>query len=124
MEGEGPVLDPVRSLEDIKKLNPDGIADYLTPVFEILNRLSREIPEETALIGFAGSPWTIAVYMVEGRGGTDHGKVLGWAENDPEDFQALIDMLVDATSARAGVPRCLAKPGIRCSTVSTTPKPP
>jgi len=99
LEGEGPVLDPVRSLEDIKKLNPDGIADYLTPVFEILNRLSREIPEETALIGFAGSPWTIAVYMVEGRGGTDHGKVLGWAENDPEDFQVLIDMLVDATSA-------------------------
>ena len=99
LEGEGPVLDPVRSLEDIKKLNPDGIADYLTPVFEILNRLSREIPEETALIGFAGSPWTIAVYMVEGRGGTDHGKVLGWAENDPEDFQVLIDLLVDATSA-------------------------
>jgi len=48
LEGEGPVLDPVRSLEDIKKLNPDGIADYLTPVFEILNRLSREIPDETA----------------------------------------------------------------------------
>jgi uroporphyrinogen decarboxylase len=67
-------------------------------VFEILKRLGREIPEQTALIGFAGSPWTIAVYMIEGRGGTDHGQVLQWADHRADDFQALIDLLIDATS--------------------------
>ena len=98
LEGEGPVLDPVQSLKDIKKLNSGQIADHLAPVFEILKRLSKEIPKETALIGFAGSPWTIAVYMIEGRGGTDHGRVLEWGESRAEEFQVLIDLLVDATS--------------------------
>jgi len=97
-EGEGPVLDAIQSLDDIKKLNPENITGHLSPVFEILKRLRAEIPEETALIGFAGSPWTIAVYMIEGRGGTDHSKVLDWADNRTENFQVLMDMLVDATS--------------------------
>ncbi|MDA1089119.1 MAG: uroporphyrinogen decarboxylase [Proteobacteria bacterium] len=99
LEGEGPVLDPVQCLDDIKKLNPNKIDEHLAPVFETLKRLSAEIPKETALIGFAGSPWTIAVYMIEGRGGTDHGNVLEWAEHRPEEFQVLIDLLVETTSA-------------------------
>ena len=98
LEGEGPVLDPVRSMEDIKKLTPENIAGHLVPVFETLKRLAVEIPEQTALIGFAGSPWTIAVYMVEGRGGTDHSRVLEWAKTQAEEFQMLIDLLVEATS--------------------------
>lgn len=97
-EGEGPILDPIRSAEDIRRLNPDRIGNHLTPVFEILNRLAMEIPRETALIGFAGAPWTLAVYMVEGRGGTDCGHILEWADNRAEEFQVLMNLLVEATA--------------------------
>ncbi len=97
-EGEGPVLEPIRSTAAVKALNKDGIKDHLAPVFETVRRLSREIPEETALIGFAGAPWTVAVYMVEGRGGTDCGTIKSWANDAPDDFQALMDLLVESTA--------------------------
>ncbi len=98
LEGEGPVLDPIRSAADIRRLNPDRIGNHLTPVFEILNRLATEIPKETALIGFAGAPWTLAVYMVEGRGGTDCGHILEWADNRADEFQVLMNLLVEVTA--------------------------
>jgi len=98
LEGEGPVLEPVRSVEDIDRLNKNRIKDHLAPVFETVRRLAREIPERTALIGFAGAPWTIAVYMVEGRGGTKCERVRRWADESPEDFQVLMDLLVESTA--------------------------
>ena len=78
----------------VKDLNKNGIRDHLIPVCETIQRLSRESPEETALIGFAGAPWTVAVYMVEGRGGTDCGFIKSWANDATDDFQALMDLLV------------------------------
>ena len=98
-EGEGPVLEPIRSAQGLAGLDVARIDDHLAPVFETVGRLSREIPETTALIGFAGAPWTVAVYMVEGRGGTDCGNARRWAYGDPEGFGALMDLLVEATSA-------------------------
>ena len=98
-EGEGPVLEPIRSLAGIESLDKNRLLDHLSPVFETLGRLSKEIPAETALIGFAGAPWTVAVYMVEGRGGTDCGTARSWAYRQPEEFQALIDLLVESTAA-------------------------
>lgn len=97
-EGEGPVLDPIRDLEGLKKLNADGVITHLAPIFETLKRLSAEIPKTTGLIGFAGSPWTVAVYMVEGRGRTDCERARAWAYRAPDEFQMLMDILVDATS--------------------------
>jgi len=97
-EGEGPVLEPIRSAEGIKRLDSSRLRDHLAPVFETVRRLSREIPAETALIGFAGAPWTVAVYMVEGKGGTNCETIRAWAESAPENFQALMDILVEATS--------------------------
>lgn len=94
-EGEGPVLEPVRSLDDLEGLSPDRLPDYLDPVYETLRRLSRELPPEVTLIGFAGAPWTLAVYLVEGRGKTDCGRVKSWAAEAPEDFQQVIDLLVE-----------------------------
>ncbi len=108
-EGEGPLLPPLRRREDIKALKTKGIIEHLQPVFETIKRLSLNLGPETALIGFAGAPWTVAVYMVEGRGGTDLGAVPRWAAEAPDQFQALIDVLVDATAdylieqARSGV---------------------
>ena len=98
LEGEGPVLDPLRSLEDVQRLSRDRIHDHLAPVYETVSRLSQEIPEQTALIGFAGAPWTVAVYMVEGRGGTDCSRVLQWANDAPDEFQVLMDLLVESTA--------------------------
>jgi len=98
-EGEGPVLEPLRSLADIKKLSSKTMPTHLAPVFETVKRLSQEIPGDTALIGFAGAPWTVAVYMVEGRGGTDCSNIRKWADEAPDDFQVLIDLLVETTAA-------------------------
>ncbi|NQV85353.1 MAG: uroporphyrinogen decarboxylase [Rhodospirillales bacterium] len=98
IEGEGPVLDPVRTVDEVRRLSPDRMHEHLAPVYETISRLAQEIPEETALIGFAGSPWTVAVYMVEGRGGTQCERVLQWANDAPDDFQVLMDLLVDTTA--------------------------
>jgi len=97
-EGEGPVLEPIRDAAGLAKLDTARVTDHLAPVFETLRRLSKEIPETTGLIGFAGSPWTVAVYMVEGRGGTDCGTARRWAYEDPAGFGQLMDLLVEATS--------------------------
>ena len=97
-EGEGPVLEPIRTIEALDQLKLDNVLDHLLPVFQTVSTLSREIPESTALIGFAGAPWTVAVYMVEGRGGTVCGTARRWAYEDPKGFGKLIDILVEATS--------------------------
>ncbi len=97
VEGRGPVLEPIRSLEGLKILDTGRLHDHLAPVYEILRRLKTSIPEDTALIGFAGAPWTVAVYMVEGHGGTECGTARTWAYREPEAFSQLIDLLVEAT---------------------------
>src|SRR6056297_2395291 len=96
--GEGPRLSTVTSQEDFDRLKaPDDIHDHLAPVYETLRILSRELPAETALIGFAGAPWTVATYMIAGRGTPDQGPAHALREGDPETFGALIDLLTDAT---------------------------
>ncbi len=97
-EGEGPILEPIRSVSDIERLDHVSALKNLSPIFETIRVLSREIPAETVLIGFAGSPWTVGVYMVEGRGGTDCGRIKKWAFEAPGDFQKLIDLLIETTS--------------------------
>ncbi|PHQ67701.1 MAG: uroporphyrinogen decarboxylase [Sneathiella sp.] len=101
-EGEGPVLDPVRSVEDLKKLNLEFIHTTLEPVYETVERLSKSIPDDCTLIGFAGAPWTVATYMVEGHGSKDYVHIKKWAYGDPEGFGQLIDMLVEATISYLG----------------------
>jgi uroporphyrinogen decarboxylase len=97
-EGEGPVLDPIRTVEALSVLDAGRLHDHLAPVYEILGRLRQEIPDDTTLIGFAGAPWTIAIYMVEGRGGTECGRARTWAYQDPDGFGKLIDILVNSIS--------------------------
>ncbi|MEQ8193219.1 MAG: uroporphyrinogen decarboxylase family protein, partial [Rhodospirillales bacterium] len=64
-----------------------------------LRALSAVLPGDTALIGFAGAPWTIAYYMVEGRSGRDGAVVRDWAYREPKGFRKLIDMLIETTIA-------------------------
>lgn len=98
-EGEGPVLERLSGGRDLRLLKVDGVCDHLAPVFETVRRLAAEIPEQTALIGFAGAPWTVATYMVEGRGGTDFSRALAWDSEDRAGFAKLMEYLVEATAA-------------------------
>ena len=72
VQGEGPKLNPVRSANDIEKLNYDNFDKVLNPVYEALDKVKTGLQVEgynnTALIGFCGAPWTVACYMVEGGG--------------------------------------------------------
>ena len=96
-EGEGPVLTPVRSDRDLDALTLEGFQARLAPVLETVRRLSSAIPASTSLIGFAGSPWTVATYMVEGSGSKDFVEAKRLAYGRPETFSRLIDLLVTAT---------------------------
>ena len=96
--GEGPRLSTVTTRADVAALKPaDAIHDHLAPVYETLRILSRELPRETALIGFAGAPWTVASYMIAGRGTPDQGPAHALRQKDRAIFQAIIDRLTAAT---------------------------
>src|SRR5271163_4099129 len=96
-EGEGPVLERVEDTAGVGKLDPGRIASSLTPVFETARRVRGALDPRTTLIGFAGAPWTVATYMVEGGGSRDYRRVKSWAYRDQKGFGALIDMLTAAT---------------------------
>ena len=98
-EGRGPVLEPIRSAAKVRKLSLDRLLTTLAPVATAIAAVRRELPEHVALFGFAGAPWTVASYMVEGAGGSDFATTKAWAYREPESFSLLIDLLVDATSA-------------------------
>jgi len=96
-EGEGPVLPPIRSAADLDRLNLSGFHDHLAPVYATMAGLSKAIPATTALIGFAGAPWTVATYMVEGSGSKDFPNAKGMMFAQPELFGRLMALLVQAT---------------------------
>lgn len=96
--GEGPRLSTITGPEGMRGLKgKDDIHDHLAPVYETVRILSRELPAETTLIGFAGAPWTVATYMIAGRGTPDQGPAHGLRESDPATFEALIDLLTEST---------------------------
>ena len=96
-EGEGPVLTPIRSAEDLSGLDLSGLHEHLAPVYATVKKLSAAIPKTTALIGFAGAPWTVATYMIEGSGSKDFAKAKGMMFGQPELFARLMELLVQAT---------------------------
>lgn len=98
-EGEGPVLEPVREKADIAALNADGVVERLSPVYATVEQVAAALPDPVTLIGFAGAPWTVATYMVEGGSSKDFAAAKGLAYRDDGAFAALIDKLVTATTA-------------------------
>ncbi len=98
--GEGPRLSTIQSKADFGRLAAaTDIHETLSPIYQTLRNLRESLPAETALIGFAGAPWTVATYMIAGRGTPDQGPALKLMAEQPEVFDALIDRLVEATSA-------------------------
>lgn len=100
VKGEGPKLSALSNAEDLLTLDKSHM-EKLQSVYDALS-LTRETMDiegftDTALIGFAGSPWTVATYMVEGGGSKDYLKTRRWSFEDPDGFQALIDIITTAT---------------------------
>jgi len=96
--GEGPRLSTITDKAGFDALKPaDAIHEHLAPIYETVRMLSRELPEETTLIGFAGAPWTVATYMIAGRGTPDQGPAHALKDGNREVFEALLKRLTDAT---------------------------
>ena len=96
-EGEGPVLTPIRSAMDLDGLDIQGLHQHLDPVYQTVKGLSGSIPATTALIGFAGAPWTVATYMIEGGGSKDFANAKRMMWQQPDLFARLMALLVQAT---------------------------
>jgi uroporphyrinogen decarboxylase len=97
LEGEGPTLDPVRTELHLDRLAVEGVVARLAPVYETVAGGAAMLPPETTLIGFAGAPWTVAAYMIEGGGSKDYLVAKQWALANPVLFDRLLAMLVAAT---------------------------
>ncbi len=93
--GEGPRLVPPLVDGKWEGLTPD--LDRFAPIYETVRRVKAALSPDVTLIGFAGSPWTVATYMVAGSGSKDQGEARRLAYRDPAAFQALIDRIVGVT---------------------------
>ena len=97
VKGTGPVLDPMEA-GDAARLIVEGAAEALSPVYETVRRVRAELPDTKTLIGFAGGPWTVATYMLEGRGTPDKEVAKRFAYTHTRETGVLLDKLADATA--------------------------
>ncbi|MEM8850273.1 MAG: uroporphyrinogen decarboxylase [Pseudomonadota bacterium] len=96
--GEGPRLSTIQAPEDFAKIKgKDDIHDHLAPVYQTVRNLAATLPDEVTLIGFAGAPWTVATYMIAGRGTPDQGPAHGLMRENLPLFESLMERLTDAT---------------------------
>ena len=98
-EGEGPIVETTTTLERIQKFDQSQVTTKLAPVAETVRLVKKELSEETALIGFAGAPWTVACYMLQGKSGKEFAAARRFAYAEPKLMQQLIDQLTEATIA-------------------------
>ncbi|SDH75790.1 uroporphyrinogen decarboxylase [Bosea robiniae] len=98
-EGEGPRLEPVADATRLAEI--DRVVDQakLDSIPETVRRVRAALPRETGFIGFCGAPWTVATYMVAGRGTPDQAPAKELFERDPALFQAIIDRIVTSSIA-------------------------
>ncbi|SER67048.1 uroporphyrinogen decarboxylase [Tranquillimonas rosea] len=98
VKGEGPRLSTVQGEKDFEALKPAAdVHERLSPVYETIRILRGELPADTTLIGFAGAPWTVATYMIAGRGTPDQGPAHTLKNCDRQVFDRLMQRITDAT---------------------------
>ncbi len=108
VEGEGPRVDPATKASDLANVPMEKILARLAPVGETVERVRSSLDSPTTLIGFAGSPWTVGVYAIEGRGGTDKSDARKFGYEHPGELAGMLDQLIEASAhylamqARAG----------------------
>jgi uroporphyrinogen decarboxylase len=98
-EGEGPLLDPITDRTDFERLTSNIDHTVLAPVYETVRRVKGALPPTTALLGFCGAPWTVATYMIAGRGTPDQAPARMFAYRDAAAFDVLMDVLVEASAS-------------------------
>ena len=99
VEGEGPKLLPVRTDAALEALDRGAFHQRVGPVYEIVRRLRAEIPPATTLLGFAGAPWTVATYMIEGGSSRTYETTKSLMWQNPAWFEQLIERLIETTTA-------------------------
>lgn len=99
VKGEGPKLKSIDQIKDIDRLQASNLHEHLNPVYEAIGLIRNELAQDKALIGFSGSPWTLACYMIEGQGSKDFAKTRSFAYQEPEAFARLIQLLVQSVSS-------------------------
>ena len=95
LAGEGPHLSP--RLVDTALSSLTAVPERLSPIYETVRQVRAALPADKTMLGFAGSPWTVATYMVAGEGSRDQHETRAIAYRDPGAFQAIIDAIVDVT---------------------------
>jgi uroporphyrinogen decarboxylase len=98
IEGEGPRVDPATKAHELSAVPMDKILAKLAPVGETVERVRGALDTSTTLIGFAGSPWTVGVYAIEGRGGTDKSDARKFGYQHPQELDGMLDQLVEASA--------------------------
>lgn len=98
-KGIGPIVEQISGPSDLERVAQATAADRLGPVYETVRRVKAELPEKTTLIGFAGAPWTVGLYAIEGRGKTDKSTAGKWAQGRPDDLRRALILIADATVA-------------------------
>ncbi len=93
--GEGPMMSPLQT-EEIDQLSSNGVTAFLSPVYEAVRSIRNALDEDTPLIGFSGAPWTLACYMVDGKGVKEFPATRHMAYSAPAKFEKLISILTDA----------------------------
>jgi uroporphyrinogen decarboxylase len=96
VKNHGPILSEFDLTKDISKLNLNNLKNHLKPVFEAINLTRTNLNKDKALIGFAGAPWTLACYMIEGKGSKNFEKIRQISLQQPEFFEQLIAILTQA----------------------------
>ncbi|MGE7370517.1 uroporphyrinogen decarboxylase [Neorhizobium sp. NPDC001467] len=94
LEGVGPQMDPIDS-DGIDRLDAAPAMTHLAPVFETVRRLRAALPAQTTLLGFCGAPWTVATYMIAGKGTPDQAPARLFAYRHPQAFASLLTQLAD-----------------------------
>ena len=114
LAGEGPRLSPPVMPDLLDRLEPDH--SRFEPIYETVRRTRADLPEGVTMLGFAGSPWTVATYMVQGEGSRDQAATRLLATRDPGGFSAIMERIV-ASSGRSR-PAHDTRPG-RCPQITT-----
>jgi uroporphyrinogen decarboxylase len=105
--GEGPRLSPPLAESALASLTPDSAR--LEPIYRTVEKVAACLPKDTTFLGFAGSPWTVATYMIAGQGSREQAEARRFAYRDPQAFQEIVDRIAAATvdylsgQIRAGV---------------------
>jgi uroporphyrinogen decarboxylase len=97
-DGQGPILEAINPAAGLDRLDRDRFGERLAPVMAAVRLIRAQLPKSIALLGFAGAPWTVASYMIEGGSSRDFEKAKSWAYGDPLGFGRLIQLLVEVTA--------------------------